>query len=344
MVTSTPGGDQGLRSPLESVPLRRPGVVRRTMHIDVEPPTSFGSSLELVGGARDLLTTSGRGGRTVSVVLATAEVRATFDRQRRLATLVTKPSAKWTESLVGVRAGGGYRSALAESVPTGEEASLLRQVLDDLPAGALISGYAWMRLARRAGEHPGRLMPEGALDRMTDLCSGWRKGGVAVQSVAAGGGVPVQDCPPATDLGIEDADAWHEIEQLAPDWMRRRRLLDVELDARLEPGGFRIWSMFRDTVGEPDGSEVVLHEYAVRARGSGSILTQLEAEPRVLPFPECPGAAPAVDRLSGLDVATLDESVPRIITGVASCTHLNDLLRSLAGTGTLLGVARSHVA
>ncbi len=261
---------------------------------------------------------------------------AGFDVARRLESLTTTPAAPWADALVGARAGGGFRRHLDEVVPEQEAGSLLRQVLDDMPAAALISGYGFMRLARRQGHHPSSLMPSGALDRMTDLCSGWRSDGLAVRSVTAGHGVPMQDCPPAPSLTGDDPLAWHDISPLDQDWMRRRRLIDVSAAA---DGGFEIWAMFRDTVGEGDGGELVLHEYAVRAAGRHGVLERIEAEPRVLPFPECPAAADAVDRLVGMEVRTLAATVPGAISGIASCTHLNDLLRALGGAGDLVGAA-----
>ena len=179
-------------------------------------------------------------------------------------------------------------------------------------------------------------MPAAALERMTDLCSGWRQGGICEDSVRHRRGVPVQDTPPAPDLGAEDPLAWHVLRPLPPHWMRRRRLIDAEPVGR---DGFRVWAMFRDTVGEPEGGEAVLHEYAVRVEGKGRRISAIEAEPRVLPFPECPGAADAVGDLCGLDIDTLAGAVPEVLVGIRSCTHLNDLLRSLAGAGTLLDIA-----
>jgi len=305
------------------------------MHVDVGPRTEWSGRLAMEGAARDLW--SGPRGADAASVLAAAHVGATFDDQRRLESLTATPPAGWVDDLVGARAGGGFRRRLDEIVPEEAAGSLLRQVLDDMPAAALISGYAWMRLARRAGHHPASLMPPGALDRMTDLCSGWRAGGAAVTSVVAGHGVPVQDCPPAPELAGDDAWAWHAIGPLEADWMRRRRLMDVTVDAQ---GDFRIWAMFRDTVGEGDGAELVLHEYAVRAAGAGTVLHAVEAEPRVLPFAECPGAAHAVGSLAGAPLGALATVVPDTLTGIASCTHLNDLLRALGGVADLVAVAR----
>ncbi|MHB8329986.1 MAG: hypothetical protein ACYDD6_10265, partial [Acidimicrobiales bacterium] len=182
------------RRPLESVPERAPGSVRRTMHVDVGPRTQWGMALPMVGAARDLHT--GAGPEDVSV-LAEAHLDAGFDTERRLMTLVVTPSVDWVDGLLGARAGGGFRRRLEEIVPRAESGSLLRQVLDDMPAAALISGYGFMRLARRQGLEPGSLTPPNVLDRMVDLCSGWRAGGVAAASIGTGHGVPMQDCPPA---------------------------------------------------------------------------------------------------------------------------------------------------
>lgn len=340
MTVGTPGdsavdASEGLSDPLQGVPARAPGSLRRTMHVDVGPRTEYVAHLAMCGAARDLVT--GVGGPDDTTVLARASVEAAFDLERRLTAITTDPAVAWSSALVGARAGGGFRRHLDAVVPAGEQGSLLRQVLDDMPAGALISGYAWLRLARRSGVDPADTVPAGILDRMTDLCSGWRAGGVATASVAAGRGIPVQHCPPAPALTGDDALAWHDMDVLPEDWMRRRRLIDVTTAI---DGRFFVYAMFRDTVGEPAGGESVLHEYAVRAVGAGDTVTALEAEPRVLPFPECPAAAAEVTALAGTELASLAEAVPATLTSTASCTHLNDLLRALGGVAGLVAAAR----
>jgi len=335
----TEGTPVALRAPLRDVPPRAPGSVRRTMHVDVGPRGEWSSPLAMEGAARDLRTgPDDPGGAPAAAprpgtVLAEVHVTAGFDISRRLEWLTTSPAALWTDAIIGTRAGGGFRRHLEEVVPAAEASSLLRQVLDDMPAAALISGYGLMRMARRQGHHPGTLMPSGALDRMTDLCSGWRRGGTAVLSTAAGHGVPMQDCPPAPPLTGPDPDAWHVVGELERDWMRRRRCIDVQVSP---DGTFAIWAMFRDTVSEGGGEEVVLHEYAVEVEGVDGVVRSIEAQPRVLPFPECPAAADAVSGLVGSEVRRLATVVPDTLTGIASCTHLNDLLRALGGVGTLL--------
>jgi DUF2889 family protein len=312
------------------------------MHVDVGARMAWGASLPLVGGARDLRTTADP---DAPEVVAEAHVQAGFDPERQLVELHTLPEPEWVTQLIGVRAGGGFRKRLAQAVPADEATSLLRQVLDDLPAAMLISGYAFMRLARRQGLEPSSLTPPNVLDHMVDLCSGWRAGGVAASSIGRGEGVPMQDTPRAPDLehgpGV-DPWAWHDTGPLPCDHMRRRRLMDVHV----RPDGvFDVWSMFRDTVGEEDGHESVLHEYAVRASVSGGAITAIEAEPRVLPFPECPGAAGHVTELIGIAVADLPTAVPEVLTSLASCTHLNDLLRALGGLTSLIDLAAAaHAA
>ena len=330
-----------LRDPMQSVPELRAGTLRRTMHLDVGPPASWssrGRELEVSGAARDI-----RAGSQGAEVLSAGSVHAVFDPARVLVSLETDPDTPWAQEMVGTRAGGGFRRHLAEVAPQDSGASLVRQLLEDLPAAALISGYASLRLARRLGSQPGDLTPPGVLDRMTDMCSGWRGGGTATNSIALGRGVPIQDCPLAPDLTGDDALSWHDIPPLELDWMRRRRLVDVYLDD--DNRGARIWAMFRDTVGEGDGpegdnTEMVLHEYGISGRlerhDDGIVIAGLEADPRVLPFVECPAAASHVDTLIGTRLADLPRIVPEAIIGVASCTHLNDLLRSIGGIAEVL--------
>jgi hypothetical protein len=311
------------------------------MHVDVGARTGWGVALPMSGAARDMAT--GPGGPADVSVVSEASVEAGFDTGRVLVSLETTPDAPWAQSLVGARAGGGFRRRLDEIMPPEQASSLLRMVLDDMPAGALISGYAWMRLARRQGHDPASLVPGDIVERMSDLCSGWRTGGEAMASVGAGHGVPVQDCPPAPDLAADDPLGWHAIGPLAPDWMRRRRCVDVSVGDPGDPGGrFSVWAMFRDCVGEPGGGEVVLHEYEVEVEGVGNLIEAVRARPRVLPFPECPGAAASVGKLAGQTLAELPEAVPETLVRVSSCTHLNDLLRALGGAAPLVERARAR--
>jgi hypothetical protein len=65
-------------------------------------------------------------------------------------------------------------------------------------------------------------------------------------------------------------------------------------------------------------------------------LVALEADPRVLPYRECPTAAGNVQRLIGAPLAVLREQVLVDLRGTAGCTHLNDALRALAEVPALV--------
>jgi hypothetical protein len=103
--------------------------------------------------------------------------------------------------------------------------------------------------------------------------------------------------------------------------------------------------MFRDSCQTPDDLEVVVHEYRITSTVDGSdghdaaanaTLAAIDAEPRVLPFPECLSAADAAPRLEGERIADLRRTVLATLTGIDCCTHLNDALRALAEVPVLL--------
>jgi hypothetical protein len=115
--------------------------------------------------------------------------------------------------------------------------------------------------------------------------------------------------------------------------------------------------MFRDTYARPDGQVIVLHEYTITATlepipsatvpptqvgdrsgpQSRSRSRVLSAQPtaRVLPWPECPLAAASAERIVGHPVEDLRRLIKQEFTGISTCTHLNDLLASLAQVDSL---------
>ena len=115
--------------------------------------------------------------------------------------------------------------------------------------------------------------------------------------------------------------------------MRRARRIDVWAGR----GEIVVDAMFRDSCWRPDRTEVAVHEYCLEATidATTGTLTSVRADPRVLPYPECPPAAGNVARLEGVRVAELRTVVLERLRGVDCCTHLNDALRSLAEVPTL---------
>jgi hypothetical protein len=322
------------RNPAPAPPERRPGSVRRTSTILMHWPGGRGAQLRLDGRARDLFTP--RQGEPVVVAEATMSVGV--GAQRTIDDIASDPHRPGIEQLVGAQGGGGFRSALNDALPGERDAGTpLYLMLDDIAGSSLIAGFAWSRwnddwkgsVARNA------LADAASLDaarsrRMEGICSGFRPGASAL----APGGLAhnVAPVPPLADP--TDPVGWHDLQPAPPVAMRRARRVDVWPTA----DGLAVDAMFRDSCWQPDGVEVAVHEYRVEATidRTSWLVTSVVAEPRVLPFPECPGAAPNVDRLVGVPVGELRSEVLRRLRSVESCTHLNDALRSMAEVPTLV--------
>jgi len=286
--------------------------------------------LTIVGRARDVATDAAGRAR----VLGEGEIKVEIDAARRAAAITTTPAVA-VDDLRGASVGRGFRARLAELLPSeAAERSPLYLLLDDLPVAALISGYA--DLYRRD--------PEVTLEESTpsgrsaavrvDICAGWASDATMITSIRQGQPFPVPVGPPAPALASADAIGWHEISELAAGAMRRRRRLDVW---RADAGALVVNAMFRDTHLSDDGEETVLHEWSVDAavESSTGIISSCEATPHALPWVECPMAAASAHRLVGIEVTLLRTLVNQELRGTSTCTHLNDLLRSLADVATL---------
>lgn len=289
---------------------------RRTSHIDIHYSPDGG--LVLDGAARDLVLPAGDA--------TTARVTATIDPRRILADLVASPPDPRLDTLLGRAVGRGFRAAVADAL--GDEdgtTSPLYLLLDELPVAALISGYALL--------YRGHSSMRGVDERhlTPDLCAGWASEGTMLVALRTDGRLPVPQGPPLAGVVPDgEAEEWHELPPLPVGAMRRRRLVEVGDDGAVR-------AMFRDTHVEPDGVETVLHEYALSARldAASGVLRACVAEPVVLPWRECPAAAASAGRLDGRRPSELRELVGREFRATTTCTHLNDLLRSLADLNTL---------
>lgn len=320
------GGDaEGLHPPALADPLPElwalpSGSARRTSVVDMLPAVaSLGNALRMRALAYDVVTDD-RGVRVQEQARLEAEIA-----EGVLTRLDTQPSLDpdASDALLGTRAAAGFRRRVRECVG-GDEDAPLRLLFDDIPVARLIAGYGALR-ARR-----GAVPMKGAEVHMADVCSGWQSGGTPLQAIEATGHALVPSLPPAPVLrDLSGAP----LPTLDAGWMRRQRRIDV-----LGPERTEVRAMFRDSWADIDsGVEGVLHEYVVRLEVDATgVVRALQAEPRVLPFSECPGAVLATQRLVGVPLAELGSRVPEELTGVASCTHLNDLLRSIAGVRRFL--------
>lgn len=306
---------------------RVPGSARRTSHIDMRID---GHTLHLDGAARDLRTTL-----ATAEVIGSATVSATASPMRSLDRLHTTPAHPGTDSLLGLTVGLGFREAVGRALADEVAASTpLAMLLDDLPVAAIISGYTYLY----SGSMPTKADNPGV---RADICSGWRNDGTMLVTFREHGAIPTPVGPPATTLEpTDDPLGWHEIGPLEVGAMRRRRLVDVAPGET--PDELSVHAMFRDTHVDTDGHETVVHEYTVQATVAAAdmVVRTCDAIPRVLPWVECPVAAASAWRLVGHPIGQVRALVRSDLRGTSTCTHLNDLLRSLGDVGVLATALR----
>jgi hypothetical protein len=313
----------GPHDPVTETPARRLRSVRRTTSID-QRRGDPGQPQEVVACGRDLLT---RGDGTTAVV-DEVQVRATIDALGVVTAIAAEPPVPELGNLVGGHASKGLRARLDDLLPRHRDGgTVLLQLLDDLPMAGLISSYGSSR------EQPDFHLPSGAAARLTDLCAGWAGGGTMLDCLDSTGVFPIPGGPSAPELlAPDDPLAWHEMPRMARRSIRRRRRLDLVAGAPLV-----LDVHFRDSHLGADGPEEVLHEYELTGTIEPGTLTVLgaDASARVLPWPECPGAIASAGRVVAEPVAALRQRVATDFTGTTTCTHLNDVLRSLAGVTAL---------
>ena len=266
----------------------------------------------------------------VGRVAGSAELRTTLAPDRLVTAVEATPDPGGLATLVGLRAASGWRAAARTIVPEGL-LSPLGLLLDEVPIAVLLSFYAGLR----AGMVGDAVMARSFSGHMRDLCAGWATGATPMRSLDAGGGVPMPVLVGVPgDIG-EDPLAREPRPVLAPGRLRRTRRIDVV------PGEVvQVHATFRDSWCDPVDGEGVLHEYVVAAEvDSAGIVIAISAEPRVLPYSECPRAAAGAQQLVGRHVSTAALDLPVEMSGPSSCTHLIDLLRSLAAVPALAALA-----
>jgi Protein of unknown function (DUF2889) len=329
----------GPSDPALTTPARQPGSVRRTSSIDTSRPDGLHGDLLVDARARDLRTAPDGSADVAGVAVLEARIDGAT---HRLAAIETTPEVPALRALLGALVGPGFRRQVDDAVPEERDAgTLLYLLLDDLPGATLVSGYAMQRAGafEEADTPPERQAAMSAefLSR-DDLCSGWAHDATMMVTVRATGNIPVPMGPPAPTLEPRDDPwSWHAMASLTPHGMRRRRRLDVL--APSAPGGHhRLDVHFRDSHADEDVVETVVHEYSVTGTVDGGVgrIAEVAAQAHVLPWMECPGAVASADRVAGMPLTELRRWVRRELTGVGTCTHLNDTLRSLADVAVLL--------
>ncbi|MDV3132915.1 DUF2889 domain-containing protein [Mycobacterium sp. 29Ha] len=324
----------GIHQPTIGNPARRPGSARRTSSIDITRDEGSLDPVYLYGRARDLWTAAD--GSVAEV--GAAELSATIELVARVVRHVeVVPPVAGVSRLSGAPAMSGFRAAADKAAPDLRAARDLRYtLLDDVPVATLISGHALS-----ASGVLGVVAKSGYLP-VADQCAGFATGGLLMTSFEAGDPVVVTG-PEAPDLDHDsDRLAWHAMAPLPRHGMRRRRRIDV-FDAG-EGSRVGIDAMFRDTYVRADGVETIIHEYTLKATvdSDSGVIVESHAIPQVLPWQECPGAVASAERIAGMTLGELHFRVRQELFGTSTCTHLNDLLRSVADTEVLIDVIRDR--
>ena len=317
--------------PLIATPPRAPGSARRSSHVEMSFPEGMpgapGAPIVLTAAARDVVTGSDGTGR----VLADAALRTAATADRVVTDIAADPAVSGVASLVGLRAASGWRAAAREIVPDGVR-SPLGLLLDEVPIAVLLSFYAGLRAGT---SRP----PNGAAATfMRDICAGWATGATPMRAIEAGERVPLPRLVPAPPDISDDPLRSEPRRPLEPGRLRRTRRIDVL------PGDVTVVDAhFRDSWFDPVDGEGVLHEYSLEVElDRDGIVLRIAAEPRVLPYGECPRAAQAPQSLVGRHVGEAAETMPTELAGAASCTHLNDLLRAIACAPALAASAAAE--
>ncbi len=287
----------------------------------------------MTGRARDAVTPEAGGAPSVC---QEDVFHARLQWDRTIIEIDAEPARSAMPRLVGARGGGHLRVALDQLMPDERRsATPLYLLLDDISGASLVAGWAWSRwmtdwAQRPIVNGPAPAGPPGR--RMEGVCIGFSPGSSALN--ADGSSLSRQNSAPVEDLrNPDDPQGWHEFTIQTDVGMRRARRIDVWVDSVIH-----IESGFQDSATEPGGGRTAIHEYRLTATADpvSLRLLSLEAEPRVLPFAECPSAIVNAQRMVGAPLPELREKVLVDLRGTAGCTHLNDVLRALAEVPALV--------
>ena len=127
---------------------------------------------------------------------------------------------------------------------------------------------------------------------------------------------------------VTDDLGWHRHASPAGVTMRRARRIDVWVAGQV----IYVDAFFQDSSSLPEGGRQAIHEYTLTAQAdleTGTVRA-VTPVPRVLPYDECPLAVRNVAALAGLPLSDARGAVLERLRGPLGCTHLNDMLRSLA--------------
>jgi hypothetical protein len=288
----------------------------------------------MLGQARDIRTTENE----AMEQLAEDEVRILASAQREILEIGASPERPALQALIGTRAGGQSRAALAETLPDEKTAGTpLYLLIDDFAGASLVAGWVfsrwtdnWAELARTKGS----ARTAGRKGKMEGVCAGFRPGSTALDE-NGWGRQDIQSWAEVDPLpNPEDPAGWHATPPQDGIGFRRSRWVDLwrEGDRLVAASGFQ------DSGTLPNSDKRgAVHEYRVKAKidALSMTLVEVDVDPRILPYRECPVASANAKVMLGTSVSELREQVIAKLTGTPGCTHLNDMLRSLADVPSL---------
>jgi hypothetical protein len=284
------------------------------------------------GRGRDLLTPIDGD----PVELATGEFRIRTSPMREILEISATPDHPRLSDMVGVRAGGASRHALAATLGDIRGTPTF-QLLDDFAGASLVAGWIWSRWIddwQGAIRSKGTQATAGNKGRMLNICTGFTEGASSLSEAGSVDHAHQSSTEVGPLLNPDDPVGWHNMtEQIARPQARRARRIDVW---RAE-GVLKIDAGFQDSGPNPQGTRTAIHEYRVYAEidEADETLLSLQVLPLILPFRECPGASMKAARMVGQNVADFRQAVLDTLFGTLGCTHLNDVLRALADVPTL---------
>jgi hypothetical protein len=296
--------------------------------MDFTWPDGMSGNTVLDGRARDMRTDVDG----TATILDEAALSVVSDPRRVITEIRSAPGLPGLQSLAGESAMSGFRRRLATVAGDGERAAgtPLYQLLDDVPGATLVSGAAWQRwydMDRYLDlkDHIRRRV-------MTDVCTGYQDGSSALNP--DGTLRWQQEREPAVDIDDTGDDlAWHRHASPAAVTMRRARRIDVWAVGPV----LHVDAFFQDSSTVPAGGRQAIHEYTLTAAAdlATGVIHSVSPVPRVLPYGECPLAVRHVAALAGVPLRDLRAMVLQRLRGPLGCTHLNDMLRALAGVPAL---------
>ena len=286
------------------------------------------------GHARDVWTPHAG---DAPVLLAEDEVELTVSPRREILAISSPSNHPALPHFVGARGGGHSRALLAELLASERaDGTPLHLLLDDFAGASLVAGWAWSRWTddwKQAAKASGAQSTAGRNGQMEGVCAGFAPGSSALDADGSARQDIQSACPVGPLVNPGDPDGWHRLANQDAVGMRRARRIDIwreDKETRIDAG-------FQDSATSPGGGRVAVHEYRIDASASvDGKLSALTVEARILPYRECPNAAPNAQKLLGRRLQNFRLAVLRELPGTLGCTHLNDVLRALADVPGLM--------